>query len=133
MRQRAFKPDSLGPLEARNLLSGGAKPQIPVALSGVAFNTGTVRIRGYFEQYALGGNFRLLRTQLAGVSTATPFGRQDGLGAKTNAILDQMRRDQADGVPGAIRNAYNQVTAGIKADVDARIANGTVRVFDRTG
>ena len=131
IRKRAFVPDPLGPLEARNLLSGGAKPHLPVAFSGVAFNTSNVRIQGYFQQYALGGNFQLLRTQLASSSAAIPFGRQDGLGTKTNAILDQMRQDQANGVPGAILNAYKQVEAGIKADVNARIADGSVRIFNK--
>ena len=135
MRKRTFTPEALGPLEGRRLLSGAAA-QVghgPVGLSGVAFNTGAVRIRSDFEQYALGGDFQLLRTQLADLSTAIPFGRQDGLGAKTNQILDQMRRDQANCVPGAIVNAYRQVIAGLKADVNARIASGTVFIFDKNG
>ena len=44
-----------------------------------------------------------------------------------------MRQDQANGVPGAIRTAYQRLSAGTKADVDARIANGTVFIFDRNG
>ena len=132
MSKRAFVPESLGPLEKRNLLSATAKmPHRPVALSGLGFNLSNLRIQGYFQQYALGGNFKLLQTQIAGLSGAIPFGRQDGLGQKTNAILDQMRTDQANGVPGAIHNAYEQLSAGLKADVDARIANGTIRVIDK--
>ncbi len=133
MRQRAFVPD-VGCLEGRTLLSGGVRvPHGPVGLSGVAFNLGNLRNRGYFEQYALGGNFQLLRTQLAVTSAAIPFGRVDGLGQKTNAILDQMRINQANGVAGAVASAYQQVAAGVKADVDARIATGTVFVFDKGG
>ena len=132
MRKRAFVPESLGPLEARNLLST-TRPGIPVALSGPGFNLANLRIRGYFEQYALGGNFQLLRTQIASLSAAIPFGRQDGLGQRTNAILDRMRQDQIAGVPGAIMNGYQQLSAGLKADVNARIANGTIRVFDKGG
>ena len=131
MRNRSFVPDPLGPLEGRRLLSGGARPHLPVAFSGIAFNAGGMRVESYFQQYAEGGNFGLLRTQLAEVSTAIPFGRQDGLGAKTNAILDQMRQDQAAGVPGAITTAYNSVIAGLKADVNARIANGSVRIYNK--
>ncbi len=134
MRKRAFVPGTVGCLEGRTLLSGGAKiPHGPVGLSGVAFNLGNLRDKGYFQQYALGGNFQLLRTQLAVTSAAIPYGRVDGLGQKTNAILDQMRQDQANGVPGAIANAYQQVSAGTKADVDARIANGTVYIFNKNG
>jgi len=133
MRQRAFVPD-VGCLEGRTLLSGGARvPHGPAGLSGVAFNLGKLRNRGYFEQYALSDNFQLLRTQLAVTSAAIPFGRVDGLGQKTNAILDQMRISQANGVAGAVASAYQQVAAGVKADVDARIANGTVFVFDKHG
>ena len=134
MRKRAFVPESVGPLEGRTLLSGGARsPRGPVGLSGVTFNTGTLKIRGYFEQYALGNNFKLLRTQLAEISAAIPYGRVDGLGQKTNAILNRMRGDQADGVPGAIAAAYQQLSAGLKADVDARIADGSVFVFNKNG
>ena len=134
MRKRAFVPEPLGCLEGRALLSGSAKIHHgPVALSGVAFNLGKLRNKGYFEQYALGGNFTLLRSQLAGTSAAIPYGRIDGLGQKTNAILDQMRVNQANGVAGAINMAYQQVSAGTKADVDARIADGTIRIFDKNG
>ena len=134
MPQRPFVPEPPGPLEGRMLLSGSGKaPRLPVPLSGVAFNGGTDRIRADFEQYATGGNYRLLRTQLAQLSTSIPFARQDGLGQRTNAILDRMRQDQADGVPAAIQSAYRQVMAGRKADVDARVATGTVRIFDRQG
>ncbi len=42
-----------------------------------------------------------------------------------------MRADQANGVAGATTTAYNQLSATIKADVNARIANGTVVVFDQ--
>lgn len=132
MPKRSFVPESPGPLEGRMLLSGsGRTPRLPVPLSGVAFNSGTDRIRADFEQYATGGNFQLLRSQLAQLSTAIPFAKRDGLGAKTNQVLDRMRQDQAAGVPGAVMTAFHQVMAGNKADVDARIADGTVRIFDK--
>ena len=134
MRKRAFVPEPPGCLEGRTLLSSLAKvPHGPVGLSGVTFNLGNLRIRGYFQQYALGGNFKLLQTQIAAISTAIPYGRVDGLGQKTNVILDQMRADQANGVAGAINTAYQNLSAGLKADVDARIANGTVFIFDKNG
>ena len=134
MNKHKFEPANLDPLEGRQLLAGAA-PQIqgPAEFSGLAFNTGAVKIRGYFQQYALGGNFQLLRTQLATIATAIPYHVVDGLGPKTNQILDQMRQNQAVGVPGAIKSAYQQVIAGITADVDARIANGTVAIFDKNG
>ena len=134
-RKRAFVPESLGPLEGRQLLSGAGSqtPHGPVGLSGVGFNTAGLRIKGDFQQYALGRNFQLLRTQLATFSAAIPYGKVDGLGQKTNAILDQMRANQANGVPGAIASAYQQVRAGLKADVDARIADGSVHIFDKNG
>lgn len=134
MSKHAFKPESLGPLEDRHLLSGAASAvRRPIGLSGVAFNTSRVKISGYFQQYALGGNFPLLRTQLANQSTGIPYHVADGLGPKTNQILDQMRANQAADVPGAIKTAYQQVITGLTADVDARIANGTVFVFDKDG
>ncbi len=134
MNKKVFKPESLGPLEERALLSGAAHvAHGPVGLSGPGFNLANVRIQGYFQQYALGGNFQLLRTQIATLSAAIPYGKVDGLGQKTNMILDQMRTDQANNVPGAILNAYKQLSAGLKADVDARIANGTVFIFDKNG
>ncbi len=133
MPKRAFVPESLGPLEGRTLLATVAAAHGPVGLSGVGFNTAGVRIQADFQQYALGGNFQLLRTQIAGLSAAIPYGKVDGLGQKTNAILDQMRENQANGVAGAIKMAYQQLSAGLKADVDARIADGSVYIFDRNG
>ena len=134
MRKKLFKPEALGSLEDRKLLSGAAHvARGPVGLSGPGFNLANVRMQGFFEQYAQGGNFQLLRTQIASLSAAIPYHVVDGLGPKTNAILNQMRTDQANGVPGAILNAYKQVSAGLKADVDARIANGTVFIFDKNG
>ena len=134
MRKRTFVPEPVGCLEGRALLSGGAaSPRGPVGLSGVTFNTGNLKIKGYFQQYALGNNFKLLQTQLAAISTAIPYGRVDGLGQKTKAILDQMRADQAANVPGAVASAYHQLSAGLKADVDARIADGTVFIFNKNG
>lgn len=135
MSKRAFRPEALGPLEGRRLLSAGVAHvhRGPVGLSGVGFNTANLRLRGAFEQYALGGNFALLRTQIASISSGIPYHRVDGLGPRTNQILDQMRMDQADGVSGAIKTAYQRVSAETKADVGARIANGDVFIFDKNG
>ena len=132
MRKRPFVPESPGCLEGRALLSGsGMGHHGPAALSGLAFNLNNQLIKGDFEQYALGHNFKLLQTQIAGHEAAVPFGKVDGLGPTTTAILDQMRAGQASGATSPVAAAYQELSATIKAEVNARIANGTIVVFNK--
>lgn len=133
MSKRIFVPEPLGCLEGRAMLSGATAHHGPVALSGLAFNLNSQMIRGDFEQYALGGNFKLLQTQIAGREAAVPFARVDGLGPQTTAILNQMRAGQANGATSPVTAAFQQLSATIKADVDARIADGTVTISRKKG
>jgi hypothetical protein len=89
-------------------------------------------VRRDFELFATSGdtsrNLERLRAMLAQNSEGVPFHRVDGLGMKTNAILDQMQADIAAGSPRAIDAAFHRAVAGIRADVQARVATGSVVV-----
>jgi len=129
MRRRAFTPEAPGQLEGRALLSGvGGRPHGPVPLSGPRFNLNLLMIKGEFQQFSIGGDLTLLRSQLAMRSAAAPFARADGLGRSVNAILAQMEAGLASKAPGAVNTAYNEVVAGVRAQVESHIQDGTVVV-----
>lgn len=130
MSRRSFRPEVPADLEQRLALSGVAAVRKPVGLSSIGYTNNQATIAGYFEQYALGGDFKLLKTQVAAAEASVPFGRVDGLGEKTRVVLARMRADQADGVSGAIRTGGRRVMAAIKAEVQARVADGSVRFFE---
>lgn len=127
MRRRAFVPEAPGRLEGRALLSGSRGP---VHLSAAAFGLDLLQIKGDFQQFSISGDLALLRAQLAMRAAPVPFSRVDGLGQRVNLILGRLEADLAARIPGAINTAYNEVITGIRADVQARINNGTV-VVDR--
>ncbi len=131
MRSRAFMPDALGRLEDRIVpshVAGLTRGQDPVALSGPRFNLDIFMVRGDFELFATSGNFEQLRARLAEHTRGVPFHQADGLGTEINAILAQMQTDISSGIPKAIAAAHHRVVDTIRADVRARIDDGSVVV-----
>lgn len=128
MRRRSFVPEAPSRLEGRALLSGGARP---VHLSAPLFNVSLLQIKGDFEQFALSGDIKRLKSQLYEISRPLPFKKADQLGPKTNAILDRMRANLAANVPNAVATAYQQTVDGIKASIIRHIEDGTLVVNDR--
>jgi hypothetical protein len=126
MRRRAFKPEALGELEDRVVPSG--PPRGPVVLSGLHFNTALDLVKRDFELYAMSGDFERLRAMLSQHTSGLPFHRVDAIGRTINAILAQMQSDLAAEVPRAIAMAHGKVADSIRADVQARIDNGTIVV-----
>jgi hypothetical protein len=86
------------------------------------------RMRIDFEEYATGGNFSRLRADLQRSAATVPFGRADGLGGAINGILARLQRDIASGAPLPIARAYQDVVATLRADVEARIDDGSLVV-----
>jgi hypothetical protein len=124
-RNRAFRPEALGRLEDRLVLSHAGAPAV---LSGLGFNTTLGMIRNDFELFATSGDFERLRSTLAEHVANVPFQQADGLGPKINAALDRMQADLASGVPHAVASAHQKVVRVIKSDVRARIEDGSIRV-----
>jgi hypothetical protein len=125
MRRRSFTPAAPACLEGRDLPS--AFPG-PAHLSAALYGLNLLKLQGNFQQFALYGNLPLLRSQLAMRAAMVPFARVDGLGVKTNAIIDRMQANLAEGTPGAIYAAYQEVRAGVHSDLQARIDDGSVVV-----
>lgn len=132
MRRQAYTPDSLGKLEDRVVLSQAALSGVPVVVSGYSLEAGIGMVRRDFELFATGEdtphNFGRLRGMLAQNSVGVPYHRVANLGMKTNVILDQMQADIASGAPQPIQTAYHQVVAGIRAQVQASVDNGSIVV-----
>lgn len=127
--RRTFVPDALGSLGDRVLLSeAAALPRGPVALSALRFNMSMDMVRNDFELFATSGNFERLRASLARHTVGSPFAQADGLGVTINAILSRIQADLASGAPRPVAAALHQVEAAVRADVQARIADGTVVV-----
>lgn len=132
MRKRIFVPETPAHLEGRALLSGGLHLHHgAVPLSAPLFNVGLLQVKGYFQQFAIGGDLNLLRSQLQQNAKTLPFNQADQLGPKTNMILNQMEANAAAGSSGAITMAYRQTVGGIKASIIRHIQNGTVVVIDK--
>ncbi|QEH34791.1 hypothetical protein OJF2_33330 [Aquisphaera giovannonii] len=131
MRRRAFIPDPPGRLEGRALLSGAAgAAHGPVALSGIGLGVTLSRVRADFEEFSASGDLSRLKTQLQQLAGGIPFGKVDGLGERINAILARMQQDIVVGKPHPVARAHQGVASAIKADVKARIADGSVHVKD---
>lgn len=129
-RRRDFIPEAPGGLEGRTLLSGGhAAHPGAVPLSGRAFGLILLQTKGYFQQFAISGDLATLKSQLAQGASTLPFNQADGLGPKTNTILDQMEANITARVPGAITLAYQQVVAGLRTAQAMHIQDGTVFVY----
>lgn len=131
-RIRSFQPDALGRLEDRALLSSAATARGPVVLPSYRLNIALDMVRRDFELFATSGdssrNFERLRAMLAQNSVGLPFHQQDAVGKTTNAILNQMQKDIASGVPHPVALAHQRIVAAIHAEVQKRVDDGSVVV-----
>ena len=129
MRRRAFTPDALGRLEDRVVLSHVAGlSQGPVELSDLRFNMAIGLVKKDFELFATSGDLERLRAMLAEHTKGIPFHQVDGLGTKVDAILVQMQSDIASEAPRPISTSHHRVVGAIRADVKARIDDGSIVV-----
>ena len=129
MRTRAYRPEILGCLEDRSLLSGVAGLTAdPVVLSRRQFHFIAEHMRLGFQLFARYRDVSQLHNEINDVAVWIPFGRVDGLQVSINRIVNRMQHDLSANVPSAIRKASNDVIAVTRADVEARAQAGDVVV-----
>jgi hypothetical protein len=128
MRTRAYRPEILGCLEDRSLLSGVAGLTDPVVLTRRQFHFIAEHMRQGFVTFARNRDVSQLHNEINDVAVWIPFGRVDGLQVSINHIVNTMQHDLAANVPHAIRNAGNDVLAVTRADVQALARAGDLVV-----
>ena len=131
MKKRSFVPDRAAGLEPRALLSGAAEvARGAVSVSGLGLDLALGRVQADFQEFATGGatpaKFKTLRNNLHALIPGVPFAEADGLGPAVGGILRQMEQGLASGTPHAINQAYQEVVAGIRSAVQARVADGSI-------
>ena len=129
MRRRAFRPEVPGCLEGRSLLSGVAGLSAhPVVLTQRRLNFVIERIGEGFDLY---GRYRdpiQLQGHIDDLIVMIPFEHVDRLDASLRRIVDRLPHDLAHHVPHAVRSAFKDAAAMIRADVHARVLAGDVVV-----
>jgi hypothetical protein len=129
MRTRAYRPEILGCLEDRSLLSGVAGLTAdPVVLTRRQFHFIAEHMRLGFQSFARNRDVSQLHNEINDVAVWIPFGRVDGLQVSINHIVNTMQHDLAANVPHAIRNAGNDVLAVTRANVQALARAGDLVV-----
>jgi hypothetical protein len=129
MRPRAYRPEAPGCLEERCLLSGVAGHSAdPTVLTRREFNYVPEQIQQAFYLYRQGSGIPELHDEINEAIVAVPFGRQDGLAASINSILDTLQHDMHAKVPNAVSTAHNEVLAVTRAAMQAQAQAGNVVV-----
>jgi hypothetical protein len=129
MRTRAYRPEVVGCLEDRSLLSGVTGPSAdPVFLSRHRLNFVAQQILMDFYTFARTRDIINLSHDLSDVIVIIPFWQRDGLGRSIRRILHRMRHDISAHVPLAGRTALNDALAVTRATLVARIRAGDVVV-----
>lgn len=127
MRTRAFRPEVSDCLEGRLLMSGVAgRPADTYVFTGRQFKVFAVHLQIEFDIYTHIKDIDHLRNGLDDLIPLIPYARADGLHAKVEHIVGQMRRDIRANVPHAIRRAANEVLAVTRAELEARVQAGDV-------
>ena len=109
MRTRAYRPEILGCLEDRSLLSGVARLTAdPVVLTRRQFHFIAEHMRLGFQSFARNRDVSQLHNEINDVAVWIPFGRVDGLQESINQIVNTMQHDLAANVPHGIRNERNR-------------------------
>jgi hypothetical protein len=129
MRTRAYRPEVPGCLEDRSLLSGLAGPSAdPVIFSRHRLSFIVQHMQQGFDLYARYRAVSLIHNEVDDVVVMLPFGRADGVRGSIDRILTRMQREISAHVPHAFRRARIDVTATIRADVEARVRAGDLVV-----
>ena len=127
MRTRAYRPEVSGCLESRLLLSNVAgRPAAPYVLSGHQVKLFVVHLASEFSIYEHIKDITHLQHGLEDLIPFIPYAYADGLPAKFDHILGQMRRDIHSNAPHPIRTASNEVLAVTRAEIEARVQAGDV-------
>jgi hypothetical protein len=128
MRTRAYRPEVVGCLEERSLLSGVAGASAdPVVLSRQRLITADLQTVLAFHLFSRDRDPDHVRDAVHDVVVIIPYGRVDGLGVTINDIVTRMQRElSGHNAPHAIRAAGQDVIAAIRADVEARVRAGDV-------
>src|SRR5262249_31327748 len=130
MRTRAYRPEVLGCLEGRSLLSGVTGPAAdPVVVSHRQLARVASDIRLAFDIFGhFGSTVPDLRDDIFNNAILIPFWREDGLKESIDGILNRMRNHLGAGVPHAVRSAYNHVVAVTREGVEAHVRAGDLVV-----
>jgi hypothetical protein len=129
MRTRAYRPEAPGCLEERSLLSGVAGPSAnPIVFTRREFNYVPEQIQEAFHFYRQGSGISELHDEINEAVVAVPFGRQDGLAASINSILDTLQHEMHAKVRTAVSTAHNEVLAVTRAAMQAQAQAGNVVV-----
>ena len=129
MPKRAFRPEISCGLENRSLLSGFAAAGLtahPIVITRAKFNLVPEEIQSAFHEYRQGFGMAELHKEILDDIVNIPFARADGLAESVNGILNKLQQNMQAKVPNAISTAHNDVTAVIRADVQARAQAGDI-------
>jgi hypothetical protein len=129
MRKRAFRPEVVGCLEVRSLLSGVAGASAdPVPISRHRLNFVAESILSDFYTFARNDDIINLHNDLSDVIVIIPFWQRDGLGRSINRIVHRLRHDIRTHVPLAGITARNDALAVTRAVMVANVRAGRVVV-----
>ena len=118
----------------RNGLSGGVAPptgtvfaQRAAVLTGHAYAKTVGEIRSAFARFATHGqDAGRLNADLGRAIARIPYHNVDGMNAGMGDIVTSMRADMAAGVPNPVGNAYQSAIASLNAQIQSRVADGSV-------
>jgi hypothetical protein len=129
MRRPAYRPEVLGCLEDRSLLSAVAGPSAdPVIFSRHRLSFIVQHIQQGFDLFARYHSASLILSEIDDVVVMIPFGRADGVRGSLDRIVNRMRGEISAHVPLAFRRARIDVNAAIRADIEARVRAGDLVV-----
>jgi hypothetical protein len=129
MRTRAYRPEAPGCLEERSLLSGVAGSSADTTVfTRREFNEVPEQIQEAFYDFRQGDGISELHHDILDAVVVVPFGRQDGLAASINGILDTLHHDMHAKVPNAVSTAHNEVLTVTRAAMQAQAQAGNVVV-----
>jgi hypothetical protein len=131
MPKRAYRPEISCGLENRSLLSGFAAAGLsahPIVITRAQFNLVPEEIQSAFHEFRQGFGMAELHEEIFDDIVNIPFARVDGLAESVNGILNKLQQNMQAKVPNAISMAHNDVTAVVRADVQARAEAGDIIV-----